>query len=437
MNSLYLKQMKELTGNEYEAYLKSLGEKPNRGFRVNTLKTTEEKLFSVIDLQKKKSPFADNGYYFLSDEPVAKMPAYMAGLFYMQEPSASGAVTMLDPKPGMKVLDLCAAPGSKATQIAEKLGNDGFLCVNEINRSRAQVLLENIVRSGASNVMVLNSDTQAVADAFEGYFDAVLCDAPCSGEGMFRKEEEAVRDWSPENVEACARRQSMILENAYRCLKENGVLLYSTCTFNRTENEDVIAGFLSRHDNMKAEKTDVSFGRPGLITPYGTELARRIFPMDEGEGHFMIRLRKTQNDAEKKIRTLTSQRIPKEAEQFMEEMLENPYPYVFAYKDRVYGGSSPFIDAKGCRLIRNQVLIGEMKHNRFEPSHHFFMSSWSPFRKRAELDDDLAMKYFHGEQLAMRYAKGWAAACWKGYPVGGVRSDGSALKNKYPKELRL
>ena len=182
MNSLYLKQMKELTGNEYEAYLKSLGEKPNRGFRVNTLKTTEEKLFSVIDLQKKKSPFADNGYYFLSDEPVARMPAYMAGLFYMQEPSASGAVTMLDPKPGMKVLDLCAAPGSKATQIAEKLGNDGFLCVNEINRSRAQVLLENIVRSGASNVMVLNSDTQAVADAFEGYFDAVLCDAPCSGE---------------------------------------------------------------------------------------------------------------------------------------------------------------------------------------------------------------------------------------------------------------
>lgn len=437
MNSLYLSQMKELLGSEYEEYLKLLAEFPAKGIRVNTLKTTAAELFSLVDMKLEKSPFADNGYYAVSDSSLGRMNAYKAGLFYIQEPSASSAVTVLDPLPGMKVLDLCAAPGSKTTQIAEKLGNTGFLCANEYVKNRTQALTENVTQCGAANVMILNNDTKDVARAFPEYFDAVLCDAPCSGEGMFRKEAEAVSSWSPENVALCAARQREILDNAEKCLKPGGVLVYSTCTFNLQENEETIRHFLSTHDNMVMEDAGVDFGRSGMIKDHQIDKAVRIFPMDGGEGHFIAKMRKKGEPHETKEKNLRTKEMPACAREFLDEILEKQYPYYYVHNERVYGGTAPFIEAKGCRLIRNQVYLGEVIKNRFEPSHQLFLSAYTGFKRTAELNDEQLAAYLRGEQLSYPSPKGWYALTWHGHAVGGAKGDGLYLKNKYPKQLRL
>ena len=244
MNELFEKQMQELLKEEYPAYKKSLEEPARRGFRINTLKGSSDHFFSVMDIPHEKSLFCDNGYYTDAPNGIGFTPLYMAGAFYMQEPSASSAVTVLRPEEGMKVLDLCAAPGSKSTQIAEKLGMTGLLVTNEIIPSRCKILMENIERHGSANTIVTNSDTKYLAEQFPGFFDAVLCDAPCSGEGMMRKEEEAEKQWTPQLVESCAAIQEEILENAYICLNKGGVLVYSTCTLNMQENEYQILKFL-------------------------------------------------------------------------------------------------------------------------------------------------------------------------------------------------
>lgn len=437
MNSLYLARMKQLLGSEFEEYQASLALPPARGIRVNTLKTTAEELFSLVDMQLTKSPFADNGFYVKAESTLGRMNAYKAGLFYIQEPSASAAVTVLDPKPGMKVLDLCAAPGSKTTQIAEKLGNTGFICANEYVKNRTAALLENIAQCGAANVMVLNNDTRDVAKAFGEYFDAVLCDAPCSGEGMFRKDEDAVASWSEENVALCAERQREILNNAEKCLKPGGVLVYSTCTFNMRENEETVLHFLSTHDNMVMEDAGVDFGRRGLIKDHDIDRAVRIFPMDGGEGHFIARMRKAGVPGSEKVKPMRSDAMPACAREFLESMLENPYPYYFVHHERVYGGIHPFIEVKGCRLLRNQVYLGEVIKNRFEPSHQLFLSAYSSLKRKAELDENALAAYLRGEQIAYPSVKGWYAVSWHGHPLGGAKSDGTALKNKYPRQLRL
>ena len=437
MNSLYLEQMKDLLGDEFAQYLAVLDEPARRGIRVNTLKTSAAGLFEVADLQVEKSPFADNGYYVKAESSLGRMNAYKAGLFYVQEPSASSAVTILDPKPGMKVLDLCAAPGSKSTQIGEKIGHDGFLCLNEYMKNRVQPLVENIEQHGISNAMILNNDTREIARAFPEFFDAVLCDAPCSGEGMFRKEEEAIRQWSPEYVALCAQRQREILDNAEKCLKPGGVLVYSTCTLNQHENGETVLHFLNTHDNMFMEDAGVSFGRKGLISDHQIDRAVRIFPMDGGEGHFIAKMRKKGTAVQDRVRILSQSRIPPEADAFLKQMLVRQYPYYYVFRDRIYGGSAPFFEAKGCRLIRNQVYLGELIKKRFEPSHQLFMSAYSGFRRTVELNDDEAVRYLHGEQIEHHCDKGWYAVTWHHHALGGAKSDGTYLKNKYPKQLRL
>ena len=438
MNSLYLDQMKTLIPDEFEEYLSSFDNPPRRGIRINSLKTDAQELSGLCTFAMEKHPFCDNGYFVESEESLGRSNAYTTGLFYIQEPSASAAVTVLDPRPGMKVLDLCAAPGSKSTQIAEKLGNTGLLAVNEYVGKRAQILLENIVQNGTANCMVFNNDTKDIAKAFPEYFDAVLCDAPCSGEGMFRKDPKTQDEWSPANVDLCVARQAEILDNAEKCLRPGGILVYSTCTFNMKENELQVLNFLKSHDNMEMVNPGVSFGRRGMINEMGIDMAVRIFPMDGGEGHFIAKMRK-KGDASSypAVKEAVSDRIPKEAVQFLNELLEKPYPHLFFKNGRLYGGINPFIETKGLHLIRSQVFLGEMIKNRFEPSHHFFLSAWSPFKRTADLNDEQIMKYFHGEQISFESEKGYTAVCWKGHPAGGAKSDGKNLKNKYPKQLRI
>lgn len=437
MDQAFLKQMQELLKEEYPLYLDSLNKKENRGFRVNTLKITEEEFFSIFKYKYHKSPFAKNGYYLDEDVSIGKTDLYAAGLLYMQEPSASSAVTILDVKHGMKVLDMCAAPGSKSTQILEALNGEGLLVANEYVKDRAQILKENIERSGAYNAIVISADTKDVANQFEEYFDAVLCDAPCSGEGMFRKESQAIDNWSIKNVEQCVIRQEYILENAYRCLKPGGMLVYSTCTFNLSENENQIVHFLDKHSDMQIVDSNVTFGRKGFASRYPTEKAIRIFPMDEGEGHFICKMKKSGVVSNRNIKELKSETIPVSALTFMKQMLVQDYPYYFCYKNKVYGGIQPFISVGKTNLIRHQVYLGEDVHGRFEPSHAFFMSSYSKFNKTIELDDNEVLAYLQGQTISRKCDKGYYAICTHGHVLGYAKSDGQILKNKYPKAFRL
>ncbi len=424
MNELFLQQMQDILQEDYPEYLKCLEHDAIRGFRINPLKTSESHFFENVAVFHEKSPYALHGYY-TDDQKYGMTPAYLSGAFYMQEASASAAVTVMDPEPGLRILDLCAAPGSKTTQILELLNNDGLVVCNEIDHKRSKILLENVERNGASNCVVLSNDTKDIAEHFQGYFDMVLCDAPCSGEGMMRKNTEAVDQWSPELVQHCASLQKEILENAYLCLKENGILLYSTCTLNKIENEKQIFSFLEKYDDMEMIDADVSFGRNAFEEGHETHKAIRIYPMDKGEGHFIAKMKKK------------SDKIPNEILKLLENTLEEQYPYLYYKNNRLYGGSHPFIDTGRLHLLRNQVYIGEMLKGRFEFSHHFFMSSYSKFKNKYDLNDNEVKMYMHGEQISANVQKGWYAMCYHDFVIGGAKSDGKALKNKFPKAFRL
>ena len=436
MNSLYLARMKQLLGSEFEEYQASLALPPARGIRVNTLKTTAEELFLLVDMELTKSPFADNGFYVKAESSLGRMNAYKAGLFYVQEPSASAAVTVLDPKPGMKVLDLCAAPGSKTTQIAEAMQGQGLLTANEIDPARARILVENVERHGIRNCLVLNADPRDIAAAFPEYYDMVLVDAPCSGEGMFRKEPEAVLAWSPEHVQSCARRQSHILDSAWETLKPGGILQYSTCTLNAVENEETIAAFIARHPDMHIISGHGSFGCPGLSLGPDTELARRIYPMDGGEGHFVCRLRKDGGGENYDLPVIKSDPVPRWLQEQIRDTGPLSYGHILVRNDKVYGGVWPMIRAGRCRIIRHQVLLGEIRRDRFEPDYAWCMADGAFWHHRFELDDENMEKYMRGESIAYHGEKGWYALLWHGYPVGPGRGDGSQIKNKLPKALR-
>ena len=277
-----------MLGGEYEAFRAEYEKPHRRGVRLNTLKCDAETLARTLPFPLAPTPFSPLSYYAPEAVRMASLPLYHAGAFYSQEPSASSAVTLLDPQPGEKVLDLCAAPGGKSTQIAALTGDRGLLWSNEVVRSRASALASNLERMGVKNAVVSSVYPEVLAEKLEGYFDRVLVDAPCSGEGMFRRDPQAIAEWSPAHVEACAARQLAILGSAPRCVREGGVLVYSTCTFSEEENEGVVRAFLRENPGFVLEKPDVAFGRPA----YGVD-AVRIFPMDGGEGHFAARFRRT------------------------------------------------------------------------------------------------------------------------------------------------
>ena len=265
--NIFLDKMKALLGDEFDEFLKfynSSGEH-YRGLRVNTLKCSVEKLRDLLDFELKPAPFCSESFYIPNEiTSFGNNPLHHAGAFYIQEPSASSAVTMLDVQEGDFVLDLCAAPGGKSTQIAAKLNSKGFLWSNEIVKNRANILLSNIERLGIRNATVSNAYPEVLCDRLAGCFDKVLVDAPCSGEGMFRKDSAAESEWSDEHVKSCAERQLKILNSAKKALKDGGVMVYSTCTFSVEENEGVISRFLEENPDFALEDANVGFGRPAL-----------------------------------------------------------------------------------------------------------------------------------------------------------------------------
>lgn len=436
----FLNRMKDYLKEEYPIYEETLNQPVFRGLRVNPLKISDEKLLSYKLAELSPSSFARHGYYILDDAKLGNTWQHLSGCFYMQEPSASSAVSVLDPQPTDWVLDLCAAPGGKSSQIAALLGDSGFLLSNEIDHARAMVLMSNLERMGVSENMVTNASPEVLCPKVAGWFDRVLVDAPCSGEGMFKKNSKAIEDWSLEHVVACGNRQQKILDSAYLALKQGGVLVYSTCTYAMEENEGVIAHFLQSHPDMELVDCGVTFGRGGYsLAGVDGNLVRRIFPMDKGEGHFIAKMVKHKEADEAKLKMQKAYKLDKLTQAFIDEQLVE-CPYIFYEQaGKVYAKKTAFIQLEGIKILRQGLLCGEIVKNRFEPHHHFYLATSNSglLQHVIELDEQQVSTYLEGNVLMISGYKGYHAVCKDGIILGFVKGDGNCLKNKYPKGLRV
>ena len=428
MPSEFLEEMKKILGEDYDLYEKCMEKEAFRGIALNRLKVKD---VNILPFDVEKCPFYKDGYYISCDEKgVGNTPLHHAGAFYVQEPSAMSAVSLLDVQEGEKVLDLCAAPGGKSAQIASCLNGTGLIWSNEVVKNRAQILLSNFERMGISKGVVSSCYPDVLCRKLEGYFDKVLVDAPCSGEGMFRKNPEAVKEWSREHVLSCAERQLSILKSAAHAVKNGGELVYSTCTFSYEENEGVIKRFLE--ENADFEMCDIGehFGRK-------TELpcAVRITPLEKGEGHFAAKLRKKGESVSERPCIEKSADIPKELEDIFYEVPKGRY---VLNGDKLYIVPNGLPDIKGLGVIRAGVLAGEFVKKRFEPLHALFMSAKTENVKRVlELDDENIKEFLKGMEIDSDCENGYTAVSYKGIITGYGKTSNRRLKNKYPKGLRL
>ena len=451
------KKMKAFLGDEWDDFLYSYDNNRFQALRFNTLKvqSPEERMRILKTLKissDKKVSWANEAYYFDENVRPGKHPYHEMGLYYIQEPSAMSAAALLAPKPGMRVLDLCAAPGGKRTQLATYLGDSGLLVSNEINTQRSRILSQNIERMGIKNAIVTNEDSFVLASHFPGFFNAIQVDAPCSGEGMFRKLPEAIEQWSMENVAICAERQKEILDNAAVMLKPGGTIVYSTCTFSKEENEDVIEYFLERHPDFTLEEME------------------RFWPHKvDGEGHFVAKLvrrgcvdtdlkadRKTKKNKNSKNRkNETKPALTKENMKLLSEFLDETISEDVAawiknsrlvmFGEQLYRLPDMEVDIKGLKVQRAGLHIGEFKKQRFEPSHSLALALKLNDAKnlvKLTCDNPQTIGFFNGQSVmlsdeqAAECKKGWALVCVDGYPAGWGKVNGAQVKNHYPKGLR-
>lgn len=451
LHSEFIHEMKNMLGAEFDEFMECMSQPHKRGVRINTLKFDISNI-GALGIYLKKCPFSSNGFYLDScDVAIGNSPWHHAGAFYSQEPSAMSAVTILAPKPGERILDMCAAPGGKSTQIAAALEGSGLLWSNEYVKKRAQILLSNIERMGVRNCVVSNTHPDALAKKLCGFFDKVLVDAPCSGEGMFRRDEVAVNEWTPQHSAACAVRQLAILESAAQCVRGGGVLVYSTCTFSFCENEDVVIEFLEHHPEFSIEDSGVKFGRAGFNRSgkFDLSLSRRIFPMDGGEGHFVARLRKSGDDS---IRAFSAKfrdnSKSNDNEKRAVEIFENcfgcePYGIISQIGDCCYILPEAMPDIRGLEVLRGGVLLGEVMRSRIEPSHALFMASHPKECRRIasfSADSMELAAFLHGEEILLPSEfgglKGYTAVTCGNTVTGFGKCSNGRLKNRYPKGLR-
>ena len=434
-----------------------------RGLRVNTLKTTVGALRAVFPLPLRPLPFAQEGFAVEGDFRAGADPLHHAGAYYMQEPSAMAAVAVLAPRPGERILDLCAAPGGKSTQIAAALQGQGLLWSNEYVRGRAQILAQNLERCGVRNAVVSNAPAPLLGERLAGWFDGVLVDAPCSGEGMFRKEPEALSGWSEDNIRMCAARQQEILDAAARAVRPGGRLVYSTCTFAPEENECAVARFLRRHPEFQLEPVETAFGCPGFdwervagfdpgAQGQGLPLSfcRRILPGQGGEGHFIARLRRKEEEPPAPVPPYvydahdTNRNMADEL--YAECMSDVPQGVFQTVGRQVRLLPEGLPDMSGLHVLAAGVAAAEVCRNRLEPCHGLFMAARAADCRRVvdlELADPRLAAFLRGEELEIEGEPGWTAVCAAGVVTGfgkaSARQRGTGtmfLKNRYPKGLR-
>lgn len=446
---LFLKRMEETLGEEYGDFLESLNQERFQALRWNPLKI-QEKPEKKAGFHLEQVPWEENGYYYQSEDQPGKHPYHAAGLYYIQEPSAMAPVPLLKAQPGERILDLCAAPGGKSTQIAAAMNGRGLLISNEIHPARAKILSENIERMGIRNTCVTNENPAHLAEVFPEYFDKILVDAPCSGEGMFRKNEEACEEWSPENVALCAARQDEILDCAAGMLRSGGRMVYSTCTFSEEEDEGSVERFLDRHPEFECKEQ------------------KRLWPHKvKGEGHFaavLIKAGEVQKDYQVKAiaggqKGLALKELG-EYVAFVDDNLQgaikeilkgslqkNPEAGAESYGtrylqfgDNLYLMPEGLPSIKGLKVLRPGLHLGTIKKNRFEPSHALALALTEGEAQRVwNLDsaDKEVFTYLNGQTFAAQGEKGWYLICVDGFSIGWGKLAGGIMKNHYPKGLRV
>ena len=438
-------RMKEILGTDFEKFEAAFSEPPVRSFRVNTNKISKENFEKINPFGGEKIPYAENGFYFDCDG-IGNHPYHHAGMIYIQEPSAMAAVAGVEIQSDRNILDLCASPGGKSTQAAAKIP-DGILVSNEIIPSRCKTLTGNIERMGYKNVITTCTDAKKLASLFGEVFDLVIVDAPCSGEGMFRKDENAQTEWSIENVIRCAERQHEILDEIKSVLKIGGLLLYSTCTFSLEENEKNVDRFLSENKNFELISVDENLKKftadginfDGCRTENISE-CRRFYPhLAKGEGQFFALMRKTDGTVIEELPQTALCEIPKNEQKIIFDFLDETLTdydkkAVKKYKENFVYFSSDFPVPYGA--FSCGVTIGSLQKNYIKPHHQFFSAMGKMFRQKIELDLEQAKKYIHGETVPCEFERGWCAVMTGGCPIGGAKAVGGTAKNHYPKGLR-
>ena len=423
----FLERMRHQLGDEYEAFTQSLERPRAVALRFNPLKGPRPELPFVGE----PVPWEPEGFYYHPDSRPGLHVFHEAGVYYLQEASAMAPVALLDPRPGERVCDLCAAPGGKTTQIAGRMLGEGFLLCNEWSPKRAKILSRNIERMGVANALVTNETAQRLAERFPGQFDKVLIDAPCSGEGMFRKEEAAVTDWSQETVEMCARRQADILDAGARLVRPGGRLVYSTCTFAPEEDEMAVAAFLESHPDFEPEIVEAPWFVPG------ENGSHRMWPHKLlGEGHFAAVLRR-KGEESCDVTPGCGKKLPKEWTAFAKELdirLPEGYPVMFG--ERLFWAPEGMPDIKRLKVLRPGLELGEVKKGRFEPAHA--LALWLRGCGNVQdfdADSEEMAAYIHGNVVPSE-RRGWCLVTAGGYSIGWGKGDGRVLKNHYPKGLR-
>ncbi len=448
----FRERMARFLGPEYPIFLEALGRPPEHALRANLLKVEPERLLSLLALSASPLPWCPEAFLLPGGIHLGQHPLHAAGLFYLQEPSATAAVPLLDPQPGERILDLCAAPGGKSTHIAARLRGRGLLWANERHPGRARVLLENLERWGVRNAVVSVESPERLAEHLESFFDRVLVDAPCSGEGLFRRDPQAVRQWSPEGIAGCARRQQRILEAAARLVRPGGVLVYATCTFAPEENEAVVARFLAVHQEWVLEEgppwEGVSPGRPewaGEVPPLLAEQlrrARRFWPhRAAGEGHFLARLRRTEGPRPK-APPLWRPHVPARALQafqaFSQEALCRPVEIsrLVLFGEALLALPEGLPDPAGLRLLRAGWLLGRVRGERFFPSHALAMGLEPGTAQRSlelPMEGEDVQAFLRGKELRATGMPGWLLVTVVGFPLGWGKQVGERVKNHRPR----
>lgn len=420
MTDEYLRRMQKILP-DFEKYKACLDQAPYKGIRVNTLKISVSEFKEISPFALEQVEWEPDGF-LIGEEKPGRSVYHDAGLFYVQEPSAMCAAPLLEVKQGERVLDLCSAPGGKGTQLAQSMRGEGILVLNEKIADRAKILLQNVERMGIVNAVVTNADPSELSERLEGYFDKVLVDAPCSGEGMLRKEAAAAENWSLSNVEMCAARQKKILESAAKLVTPGGMLVYSTCTFSEEEDERNVEWFVREFPQFE------------LLSQ------RKIYPhREKGEGHFAALFRRCDGE---KVRfrawkPFADKKSVASWKEFEREFLKKPLCGEFlTFGKNICLVPAELFSLDGLRVLRAGLLLGENAGKRFEPAHALAMGTdRNNLTKIADLDDEQILRYLHGEELPPRDLQGWCVAAYHGYPIGLAKNAG-ALKNHYPKGLR-
>ena len=458
-------RMKSILADEYPAFISEIeNEKPSSAFFSNAAYAPELPAEFLLSVNAKRVPFCSDAYYF-DAEKIGNTPLHHAGAFYVQDPSAMSTLCAVNIRRGWKILDMCASPGGKTLYAALKAGDEGFVVANEYNVSRCKTLVGNVERLGASNVAVLNtdaSDENGLSRIYPKAFDLVIADVPCSGEGMFRKYPmEAADNWSEENISLCAARQKKILENAAKCVKPGGCLVYSTCTFSTQENETQILEFLSSHSEFalaevseQVKKVTRPACRPESCTDleFEIEKARRFYPhLSRGEGQFIALMQNKdeqtcsndiKNDGKKRKAALCAP--SKEQLSAISDFANAALMNFDISRAAVYGDNLIYVGKNALplpekRVFSGGVKLGELSKGRLVPHHQLFKALGADFRRKINLHftDERCIKYLRGETFEYDIPDGWCAVLIDGFPAGGAKAVGGVVKNHYPKGLRL